>query len=62
MLTLMLGEAYVAVGTSDAEAIPEPAASLIAELVKGAWADIPEAEQMAQQAITSHSQRADDYK
>lgn len=58
----MLSEAYVAVGTSDTEAIPEPAASLIAELVKGAWADIPEAEQMAQQAITSHSQRADDYK
>ena len=58
----MLNEACVVVGTSAAEAIPEPAASLIEELVKGAWADIPGVEQMARQAITSHSERADDYK
>ncbi len=50
------------VGTGDAEAIPQPAASLIEELVTGAWADIPEAGQMAEQAVATHSQRADDYK
>ncbi len=49
-------------GTGDAEAIPQPAASLIEELVTGAWADIPEAGQMAEQAVATHPQRADDYK
>ncbi|KAA6426574.1 MAG: calcium homeostasis regulater C 1 [Trebouxia sp. A1-2] len=49
-------------GTGDGEAIPQPAASLIEQLVTGAWADIPEAGQMAEQAVATHPQRADDYK
>lgn len=48
-------------GTSDSEAIPEPAASLIEQLVTGAWADIADAGQMAKQAVVMHPQRADNY-
>ena len=61
-MPIMMLSQYVTAGTSDAGAIPEPAASLIEELVRGAWADIPGVDQMAQQAVTSHAQRADDYK
>ena len=49
------------IGTSDSEAIPEPAASLIEQLVTGAWADIADAGQMAKQAVVMHPQRADNY-
>ena len=50
------------VGVGDAEAIPEPASSLLEQLVSGAWADLPDARQLAQHAISTFAQRASDYK
>lgn len=50
------------VGVGDAEAIPDPASSLLEQLVSGAWADLPEASQLAQHAISTYAQRAADYK
>lgn len=50
------------VGVGDAEAIPDPAASLLEQLVSGAWADLPEARQLAQHAVATFAQRSSDYK
>lgn len=49
-------------GVGEADAIPEPASSLLEQLVSGAWADLPEAGQLAQHAIATYAQRSTDYK
>lgn len=48
-------------GINDAEAIPEPACMLVKQLVAGAWADVPEAEQLVETAISTRQQRAETY-
>ena len=50
------------VGVGDGDAIPEPASSLLEQLVSGAWADLPEAPQLAQHSIATYAQRSSDYK
>lgn len=61
-LTISTIFSNVIVGVGDAEAIPDPASSLLEQLVSGAWADLPEARQLAQHAISTYAERASDYK
>ena len=61
-LTVSTTSANAFVGVGDAEAIPDPASLLLEQLVSGAWADLPEARQLAQHAISTYAQRASDYK
>lgn len=46
-------------GIPDAEDIPEPACYLMKQLISGAWADIPEADQLVEMAISTRHQRGE---
>ena len=53
--------ASVITGIPDAEEIPEPACYLMKQLISGAWADIPDADQLVEMAISTRQQRAETY-
>lgn len=48
-------------GVPDADPIPEPACSLMKQLITGAWADTPDAEQLVETAMSTRQQRAESY-
>lgn len=48
-------------GIDDKDKIPEPASTLVKQLVAGAWADLPDAEQLVELATETRQQRAESY-